>query len=119
MLAMLPLQAPMGFVAQLGIIALSGMIIRNSVILIHQITEGINEGVHPYQSIIDAAIMRFRPILLTATAAIAGFIPLMSDIFWGPMAVAISGGLVVATILTLVFLPAFYAFCFRIQPPVE
>ena len=118
-LAMLPLQAPMGFVAQLGIIALSGMIIRNSVILIHQITEGINEGVHPYQSIIDAAIMRFRPILLTATAAIAGFIPLMSDIFWGPMAVAISGGLVVATILTLVFLPAFYAFCFRIQPPVE
>jgi multidrug efflux pump subunit AcrB len=115
--AMLPLQAPMGFVANLGIIALAGMIIRNSVILIHQIGEGIIEGAHPYDSIIDAAIMRFRPILLTATAAIAGFIPLMSDIFWGPMAVAIAGGLIVATALTLIFLPALYAFAFRIQPP--
>lgn len=115
--AMLLVNAPMGFVATLGIIALSGMIIRNSVILIHQIGEGIAEGVDPYNSIIDAAVMRFRPILLTATAAIAGFIPLMSDIFWGPMAVAISGGLIVATILTLVFLPALYAYAFKINPP--
>ena len=115
--AMLLVRAPIGFVAQLGIIALAGMIIRNSVILIHQIGEGIAEGAHPYDSIIDAAIMRFRPIVLTATAAIAGFIPLMSDIFWGPMAVAIAGGLIVATALTLVFLPALYAFAFRINPP--
>lgn len=115
-LAMLLTQRPMGFVAQLGILALSGMIIRNSVILIDQIEQHIQAGQSPWDAIIDSAVMRFRPIMLTAAAAILGMIPLISSIFWGPMAVAIAGGLLVATILTLLVLPTMYAAWFKVEP---
>ncbi|MBR6888603.1 MAG: efflux RND transporter permease subunit [Selenomonadaceae bacterium] len=107
--AMVILSEPMGFVAQLGVIALSGMIIRNSVILIDQIQKHMAAGENLHDAIIDSAILRFRPIMLTAAAAILGMLPLMVNVFWGPMAVAIAGGLLVATILTLLVLPVMYA----------
>lgn len=107
--AMLILSKPMGFVAQLGVVALSGMIIRNSVILIDQIQQHVAAGENLHDAIIDSAILRFRPIMLTALAAILGMLPLMVSEFWGPMAVAIAGGLLVATVLTLLILPVMYA----------
>lgn len=110
------LRQPMGFVAQLGVIALAGMIMRNSVILLDQIEKHLAAGQTPYRAIIDSTILRFRPIMLTAAAAILGMIPLVTSTFWGPMAVAIMGGLLVATVLTLIFLPAVYAACFRVKP---
>jgi len=116
---LLLLQKPMGFVTQLGIIALSGMIIRNSVILIDQIEKHIAEGEQPWDAIVDSAIVRFRPIMLTAVAAILAMIPLVGSTFWGPMAVAIMGGLLVATVLTLIYLPAAYAAWFKVKPPVS
>ena len=106
--ALLITGTPMGFIAILGTIALAGMIIRNSVILVHQIEHERAQGVDPWQAVIDATKHRFRPIMLTAAAAILGMIPIMHDVFWGPMAYAIVGGLAVATVLTLVFLPALY-----------
>ena len=112
---LLLLRAPMGFVATLGIIALSGMIMRNSVILIDQIEQDRDAGVAPWDAVVEAAVRRFRPIMLTAAAAILAMIPLTRNVLWGPMAVAIMGGLLVATALTLLFLPAFYAACFRIK----
>ena len=114
---LLLLKAPMGFVATLGIIALSGMIMRNSVILIDQIEQDRLAGVPAWDAVIEAAVRRFRPIMLTAAAAILAMIPLTRNVLWGPMAVAIMGGLLVATALTLLFLPAFYAACFRIKRP--
>ena len=108
--AMLILNKSMGFVAQLGVIALSGMIIRNSVILIDQIKQHLKAGENLHDAIIDSAVLRFRPIMLTAAAAILGMLPLMVSNFWGPMAVAIAGGLLVATILTLLVLPVMVAF---------
>ena len=99
---------PMGFVAELGVIALVGMIIRNSVILIDQIQKHRADGDSLHDAIVDSAVLRFRPIMLTAAAAILGMIPLMMSEFWGPMAVAIAGGLFVATMLTLLVLPALY-----------
>ena len=107
--AMIILSKPIGFVAELGVIALSGMIIRNSVILIDQIQQHLSAGENLHDAIIDSAILRFRPIILTAAAAILGMLPLMISTFWGPMAVAIAGGLLVATILTLLVLPVMYA----------
>jgi multidrug efflux pump len=107
---------PMGFVAMLGIIALSGMIMRNSVILIDQIEQDIGTGHKPFDAIIGATVRRLRPIALTALAAILAMIPLTRSDFFGPMAVAIMGGLLVATLLTLLFLPALYAAWFRIHP---
>jgi multidrug efflux pump subunit AcrB len=104
----------LGFVADLGILALSGMIIRNSVILIDQIDKHLKAGESPWDAIIDSAVMRFRPIMLTAAAAILGMIPLMRSIFWGPMAVAIASGLFIATVLTLLVLPTLYAAWFKI-----
>ncbi len=101
----------MGFVAALGILALFGMIIRNSVILIDQIQKHLAAGENLHDAIVDSAILRFRPIMLTAAAAILGMIPLMVSEFWGPMAVAIAGGLLVATILTLLVLPVMYFAC--------
>ena len=98
----------MGFVAALGILALFGMIIRNSVILIDQIQKHRADGESLHDAIVDSAVLRFRPIMLTAAAAILGMIPLMVSEFWGPMAVAIAGGLFVATVLTLLVLPALY-----------
>jgi multidrug efflux pump subunit AcrB len=106
--ALLITGTPMGFIAILGSIALAGMIIRNSVILVHQIEHERAQGVDPWQAVIEATKHRFRPIMLTAAAAILGMIPIMHDVFWGPMAYAIVGGLAVATVLTLVFLPALY-----------
>jgi multidrug efflux pump subunit AcrB len=108
--------APMGFVAILGVISLIGMVIRNSVILIDQIESKIAGGRHPWDAVIVATQHRLRPILLTAAAAILGMIPIAPTVFWGPMAYAVIGGLVVATLLTLVFLPALYVAWFRVQP---
>ena len=105
----------MGFVAELGILALFGMIIRNSVILIDQIQKHQEAGETPWNAVIDSAILRFRPIMLTAAAAILGMLPLMASSFWGPMAVAIASGLLVATVLTLLVLPAMYAAAYHIE----
>ena len=105
---------PLGFVALLGVIALVGMIVRNSVILIDQIETEIAHGRKPWDAVIEAASHRFRPILLTAAAAIFGMVPIAPTVFWGPMAFAIVGGLAVATVLTLLFLPAVYVAWFRI-----
>ena len=106
---------PFGFVAMLGTIALMGMIMRNSVILVDQIEQDIAAGHEAYIAIIDATVRRFRPIVLTALAAILAMIPLTRSAFYGPMAVAIMGGLFVATGLTLLFLPALYAAWFRVR----
>jgi multidrug efflux pump subunit AcrB len=115
--ALLILQRPFGFVAQLGVIALFGMIIRNSVILVDQIEQDIAQGVPAWDAIVGSAVRRFRPIVLTAATAVLAMIPLSGSVFWGPMAVAIMGGLVVATLLTMLFLPALYAAWFRVKRP--
>jgi len=114
---LLLLRAPMGFVAQLGITALIGMIIRNSVILVDQIEQDVAAGVPTWTAIVEAAVRRFRPIILTAAAAVLAMIPLSRSVFWGPMAAAIMGGLIIATVLTLLFLPALYAAWFRVKRP--
>ena len=113
--AMLLTNSALGFVAYLGILALFGMIIRNSVILIDQIKKHEEAGEKPMDAIIDSAVLRFRPIMLTAAAAILGMLPLMRSTFWGPMAVAIAGGLMVATLLTLLVLPVLYAVAYRVK----
>ena len=115
-LSMLLTMRPMGFVAELGILALSGMIIRNSVILIDQIEQHIKSGETTWDAIINSAVLRFRPIMLTAAAAILGMLPLVQSTFWGPMAVAISGGLLGATVMTLLVLPTMYAAWFKVKP---
>ena len=106
---------PFGFVAMLGTIALSGMIMRNSLILVDQIEQDKAAGLDPWQAIIEATVRRFRPIVLTALAAVLAMIPLSRSVFFGPMAVAIMGGLIVATVLTLLFLPALYAAWFKVR----
>jgi multidrug efflux pump subunit AcrB len=113
--ALLLLNRPFGFVALLGVIALMGMIMRNSVILIDQIEQDRRAGVPTWDAIVEAAVRRFRPIVLTAAAAVLAMIPLSRSVFWGPMAVAIMGGLIVATALTLLALPAMYAAWFRVK----
>jgi multidrug efflux pump len=117
-MALIALGRPFGFVALLGVIALMGMIQRNSVILIDQIEQDIAKGVAAWDAIVDAAVRRMRPIVLTAAAAVLAMIPLSRSVFWGPMAVAIMGGLIVATLLTLLALPAMYAAWFRVKRPV-
>jgi multidrug efflux pump len=107
---------PMGFVVQLGILALAGIIMRNSVILIDQIEQQIAAGQPLWNAIINATVLRFRPIMLTAAAAILGMIPLVFSVFWGPMAVAIASGLFGATILTLLVLPTMYAAWYKVSP---
>ncbi len=114
-LALLVFRVPFGFVALLGTIALAGMIMRNSVILVDQIDQDIRAGHDRWHAIIDATVRRFRPIVLTALAAILAMIPLSRSAFFGPMAVAIMGGLAVATVLTLLFLPALYAAWFKVR----
>ena len=116
-LALFALAAPFGFVATLGVIALMGMILRNSVILVDQIDQDERAGKHRWDAIVGAAVRRSRPIMLTAAAAVLAMIPLTRQIFWGPMAVAIMGGLIVATVLTLLFLPALYAAWYRVREP--
>jgi multidrug efflux pump len=113
--ALLMLNRPFGFVALLGVIALMGMIMRNSVILIDQIEQNQAAGMTAWDAIVEAAVGRLRPIVLTAAAAVLAMIPLSRSVFWGPMAVAIMGGLVVATVLTLLALPAMYAAWFRVR----
>lgn len=115
-LFLLVFRQPFGFVAMLGTIALSGMIMRNSVILVDQIEQDISAGLDRWHAIIEATVRRFRPIVLTALAAVLAMIPLSRSVFFGPMAVAIMGGLIVATALTLLFLPALYAAWFRVKP---
>jgi multidrug efflux pump subunit AcrB len=115
--ALLLLGRPFGFVALLGFIALVGMIMRNSVILIDQIEQDRLRGVPTWTAVVEAAVRRFRPIVLTAAAAVLAMIPLSRSLFWGPMAVAIMGGLIVATVLTLLALPAMYAAWFRVRRP--
>jgi len=117
--ALLALNRPFGFVALLGVIALMGMIQRNSVILIDQIEQDRAAGVEPWQAIVESAVRRLRPIVLTAAAAVLAMIPLSRSVFWGPMAVAIMGGLIVATALTLLALPAMYAAWFRVPRPAH
>ncbi len=114
-IALLIFQVPFGFVANLGFIALAGMIMRNSVILVDQIRQDEAEGKSQWQAIVGSTVRRFRPIMLTAAAAILAMIPLTRQVFWGPMAVSIMGGLVVATMLTCLFLPALYAAWFRVK----
>ena len=108
-------RTPLGFMAILGIIALSGMIIRNSIILLDQIEIHRAEGQSAREAIINSATLRFRPIMLTAIAAILGMIPLMESVFWSPLAIAFSGGLLVATILTLIVLPVMYATWYKVK----
>ncbi len=115
--ALILLGRPFGFVALLGVIALMGMIQRNSVILIDQIEQDRARGVPAWDAIVESAVRRLRPIVLTAAAAVLAMIPLSRSVFWGPMAVAIMGGLIVATVLTLLALPAMYAAWFRVRRP--
>ncbi|MBS0543379.1 MAG: efflux RND transporter permease subunit, partial [Proteobacteria bacterium] len=115
-LFLLAFNKPFGFVAMLGTIALSGMIMRNSVILVDQIEQDLEAGRTPWEAIVESTVRRFRPIMLTAAAAILAMIPLSRSAFFGPMAVAIMGGLTVATALTMLFLPALYAAWYRVKP---
>jgi len=114
-LALLAFHVPFGFVANLGFIALAGMIMRNSVILVDQIRQDEADGKTQWEAIIGSTVRRFRPIMLTASASILAMIPLTRQVFWGPMAVSIMGGLVIATLLTCLFLPALYAAWFRVR----
>ncbi len=116
-LALLVFQVPYGFVANLGVIALMGMILRNSVILVDQIEQDEADGKSEWEAIVGSTVRRFRPIALTAAAAVLAMIPLTRQVFWGPMAVAIMGGLIVATVLTCLFLPALYAAWFKVKEP--
>ncbi|WP_280155012.1 efflux RND transporter permease subunit [Piscinibacter sp. XHJ-5] len=113
--ALLAFRAPLGFVAILGIIALGGMIMRNSVILIDQVRIEMEEGRDPWNAIVDAALHRTRPVVLTAAATVLAMLPLTRSVFWGPMALAIMGGLTIATVLTIFFVPALYAAWFKVR----
>jgi multidrug efflux pump subunit AcrB len=117
--ALLLFRQPLGFVAILGILSLLGMIARNGVILIDQIEAVRAQGVAVWNAVIEAATSRFRPIMLTAISTVLGMIPIAPTIFWGPMAYAIMGGLLVATLLTLLFLPALYVAWFRVKEPAD
>jgi multidrug efflux pump subunit AcrB len=117
--ALLPSGAPLGFVAILGVLALIGILIRNAVILIVQIEQLRTEGRPPWEAVVEATEHRMRPILLTAAAASLALIPIAREVFWGPMAYAMMGGIIVGTVLTLLFLPALYIAWFRIKAPDE
>ncbi len=117
--AMLPSRSPMGFVAILGVLALIGILIRNSVILVVQIEEHRREGMAAWVAVLDATMHRTRPIMLTAAAASLALIPISREGFWAPMAFAMMGGIIVGTLLTLLFLPALYVAWFRVAPPTE
>lgn len=112
--ALLIFNAPFGFVALLGVIALGGMVMRNAVILVDQIDHDIAAGTSAREAVVEATVRRTRPVLLTAAAAVLAMVPLTGSVFWGPMAIAIMGGLIVATVLTLGFVPALYAAWFRV-----
>ena len=107
---------PLGLVAQLGVLALAGVTMRNTVILVDQIRQDVAAGLSRYEAVIESTVRRFRPIVVTAAAAILALLPLLTDPFWGPMAYAMMGGLALATVLTVLFVPALYAACFRVRP---
>jgi multidrug efflux pump subunit AcrB len=113
--ALLVFNAPLGFVAILGITALSGMIMRNAVILVDQVESEIAQGLDSWNAVLEAAVHRTRPVMLTAAATVLAMVPLTRSVFWGPMAIAIMGGLTVATVLTIFFVPALYAAWFRVK----
>jgi len=115
-IALLGSGAPLGFVAILGVLALIGILIRNSVILVVQIEDLRREGMHAWDAVREATEHRMRPIMLTAAAASLALIPISREVFWGPMAYAMMGGIIVGTVLTLLFLPALYIAWFRIKP---
>jgi multidrug efflux pump len=114
--ALLIFQAPFGFVALLGVIALSGMVMRNAVILVDQIDTNIATGLPALDAVVEATVRRSRPVVLTAASAVLAMVPLTGSVFWGPMAISIMGGLIVGTVLTLAFVPALYAAWFRVGP---
>jgi len=114
--ALLLFHQPFGFVAMLGTIAMLGIIMRNSVILVDQIEQDIAAGRGRFDAIVGATVRRFRPITLTAAAAVLALIPLLRSNFFGPMATALMGGITIATVLTLFYLPALYALCFKVKP---
>jgi multidrug efflux pump subunit AcrB len=117
--ALLVFQAPFGFVAILGVIALAGIIMRNRVILVDQIQQDLATGHDAFTAIVESAVRRFRPITLTAAAAVLALIPLAREVFWAPMALAMMGGVIAATVLTLTFLPALYALAFKVAVPKD
>ncbi|WP_342453184.1 efflux RND transporter permease subunit [Jiella mangrovi] len=117
--ALVPSGAPLGFVAILGVLALVGILIRNSIILVHQIDVLREEGMHPWLAVFEASEMRARPIVLTAAAASLALIPISREIFWGPMAYAMMGGIIAGTLITLLFIPALYLVVFRIRQPKD
>jgi multidrug efflux pump subunit AcrB len=117
--ALLLFQAAFGFVAILGVIALLGIIIRNSIILVDQIDQDIRAGMHKQEAIVGAAVRRFRPIMLTALTAVLALIPISRGVFWGPLAYAMMGGILVATVLTILVLPAGYALFFGREPKAK
>ena len=116
-ISLLVFHLPFGFVSMLGVISLTGMIMRNSLILVDQIDQDVKAGADYWDAIINSTVRRFRPILLTALAAILAMVPLSRSVFWGPMAVAIMGGLLVATLLTLFFEPALYSLLYKVKRP--
>ena len=117
--ALLPSGAPMGFVAILGVLALVGILIRNSIILVQEVEDLIAHGKTRWQALFEASDSRARPILLTAAAASLALIPISRQVFWGPMAYAMMGGIIAGTLITLLFAPALYCAVFGLRPPKD
>jgi len=118
-IALLVFQKPFGFVALLGLIGLAGILMRNTLILTQQVSDNLADGLTPRDAVIEAAVRRARPVVLTALAAALAFIPLTTDVFWGPMAYVLIGGVVAGTVITLLFVPALYALAFRFSAKEE
>ena len=115
-LALLVFQQPFGFVALLGLTGLAGILMRNTLILTQQVADNFEAGMGPFDGVVEAAVQRARPVVLTAMAAVLAFVPLTQDSFWGPLAYVLIGGVAVGTAITLLFVPALYALWFRIRP---
>ena len=113
--ALLVFKQPFGFVALLGLIGLAGILMRNTLILTQQVSDNLEDGMLPSDAVVEAAVRRARPVVLTALAAALAFIPLTTDIFWGPMAYVLIGGVILGTAITLLFVPALYALAFRLE----
>ena len=113
-IALLLFNQPFGFVALLGLIGLAGILMRNTMILTQQVQDNFDEGMEPWPAVIEAAVRRARPVILTALAAVFAFVPLTYDSFWGPLAYVLIGGVAVGTVITLLFVPALYALWFKL-----
>jgi len=118
-IALLVFRQPFGFVALLGLIGLAGILMRNTLILTQQVSDNLSLGMQPREAVTEAAVRRARPVLLTALAAALAFIPLTTDVFWGPMAYVLIGGVLAGTVITLIFVPALYALAFRLSSGVR